>query len=73
MATHFFGGTIWCSLGVTAQSIRIDGPRIVSINSDPEPGDEIVNLGDHFLAPAFMDGHAHPLFAGRQAQGPLVN
>jgi predicted amidohydrolase YtcJ len=73
MATYFTGGTIWCGLGVTAQSIRIDGQRIVSINSDPQSGDEIVHLGDHFLAPAFMDGHAHPLFAGRQAQGPLVN
>ena len=23
--------------------------------------------------PAFADGHAHPLFAGRESQGPKVN
>jgi predicted amidohydrolase YtcJ len=74
IAGRFFtGGTIWCGLGVTAQSLRISDGTIASINSQPEPGDEVIELGDQFLAPAFMDGHAHPLFAGRQAQGPLVN
>ena len=74
IAGRFFtGGTIWCGLGVRAQSLRISGGKIASINSQPEPGDEVIELGDQFLAPAFMDGHAHPLFAGRQAQGPLVN
>lgn len=73
MGKYFTGGTIWCSLGLTAQSLRISDGKIASINSTPEPGDEVIELGDQFLAPAFMDGHAHPLFAGRQAQGPLVN
>ena len=73
MATYFTGGTIWCSLGTTAQSVRVDGGKIVELNGAPKANDTIIELGNQFLAPAFMDGHAHPLFAGRQSQGPLVN
>ena len=32
---------------------------------------EIFN-SDHFIVPAFGDGHAHPLFAGRESQGVRV-
>ena len=73
MATYFTGGTIWCSLGTTAQSVRVAGGKVVEINGAPQANDNIIELGNQFLAPAFMDGHAHPLFAGRQSQGPLVN
>ena len=73
MAKFFSGGTIWCSTGVLATSLHVEGGRIVAINEPSHPDDEIINLQGKFLAPAFMDGHAHPLFAGRQAQGPLVN
>lgn len=73
MATFFSGGTIWCGVGCVAQSVRIDGEKIVEINGGAQPGDNLVDLAGAFLAPAFMDGHAHPLFGGREAQGPLVN
>lgn len=73
MATFFSGGTIWCGIGCVADSVRIDGEKIVEINGVAQPGDIIVDLARAFLAPAFMDGHAHPLFGGREAQGPLVN
>jgi len=73
MATFFSGGTIWCSLGQYADSVRIDSDRVVELNGAAQLNDEIVDLKGGFLAPAFMDGHAHPLFAGREAQGPLVN
>ena len=73
MAKFFTGGTIWCAEGVLATSLRIDKGLIVAIDEQPHPGDEVIDLQGRFLAPAFMDGHAHPLFAGRQAQGPLVN
>lgn len=38
------------------------------------PGDESneVNIGPGFAFPAFRDGHTHPLFAGREAMGPVV-
>lgn len=73
MATFFTGGTIWCSFGTVATSLRIENGIVVALNGESQPGDKVVDLAGKFLAPAFMDGHAHPLFAGRQAQGPLVN
>ena len=73
MAKFFSGGMIWCGVGSVASSVRIDGAKIVEINGAVHPGDEVIDLQGGFLAPAFMDGHAHPLFAGRESQGPLVN
>jgi predicted amidohydrolase YtcJ len=35
--------------------------------------DQTIDLAGAFVMPAFADGHAHPLFAGREAQGPKVN
>lgn len=34
--------------------------------------DQRLDLTGKFLAPAFGDGHAHPLFAGREAMGPAI-
>lgn len=31
-----------------------------------------VSLGGAYVYPAFRDGHVHPLFAGREAAGPVV-
>ena len=73
MSTFFSGGTIWASYGKTLDSLRVEGGRIVGINCEANPSDEMVDLGEGFLAPAFMDGHAHPLFGGREGQGPQVN
>ena len=73
MASFFSGGTIWCGIGRVAQTLRVESGVIVEINGAASAGDEIIDLHGGFLAPAFMDGHAHPLFGGREAQGPLVN
>ena len=73
MAKFFSGGTIWCGIGSFAQSVRVDSGKVVELNGVASAGDEIIDLNGGFLAPAFMDGHAHPLFGGREAQGPLVN
>ena len=35
--------------------------------------DKVIDLEGAFLAPAFLDGHAHPIFAGREAAGPKIN
>ena len=34
---------------------------------------KVVDLDGAFVMPAFADGHAHPLFAGREMLGPQVN
>ena len=32
-----------------------------------------IDLNGAFIIPAFLDGHAHPIFAGREAAGPKIN
>ena len=73
MSTYFTGGTIWGGFGKKISSLRISNGLISEIDSEPHSGDAIVDLKDAFLAPSFMDGHAHPLFGGREGQGPQVN
>lgn len=73
MSTYFSGGTIWQGHGKTASSLRIADGKIVEIDGLPDSADEIFQLNGGFLLPGFMDGHAHPLFAGRESQGPQVN
>lgn len=73
MGTYFTGGTIWCGFGERASSVRVEDGLITQLDSSALEGDQIINLEGGFLAPAFLDGHAHPLFAGREAQGPQLN
>lgn len=73
MSTYFSGGTIWSGYGKTITSLRVSDGHIVEVNGQAHPGDEMVDLNGAFLSPAFMDGHAHPLFGGREGQGPQVN
>jgi predicted amidohydrolase YtcJ len=73
MSTYFTGGNIWGGFGKKLSSLRISNGLIAETNGVPHPGDEVIDLKGTFLAPAFMDGHAHPLFGGREGQGPHVN
>ncbi|HYI57983.1 MAG TPA: amidohydrolase [Microlunatus sp.] len=42
-------------------------------NDVPEPTDaEVIDLAGGYLGPAFADGHAHLLQAGREAAGPSI-
>ena len=66
----------------TNGAIRVDGSRpdvdrlvvidgVVASGDSPIPTDaEIVDLEGGMLLPAFRDGHAHPLLAGRERRGP---
>lgn len=38
----------------------------------PGAFDKEITLAPGFVFPAFRDGHAHPVFAGREAAGPVV-
>jgi predicted amidohydrolase YtcJ len=40
--------------------------------SSPGATDIEVKLDQGYVFPAFRDGHAHPIFAGREAAGPVV-
>ncbi|WP_406280751.1 amidohydrolase [Embleya sp. NBC_00896] len=73
MTTTLFRGTIRTGAGdTTALAIR-DG-HVVALGADALAldADEIVELGDGLLLPAFGDGHAHPLFGGLEYFGPQV-
>ena len=68
----------------TGGAIRVDGSepdadRLVVVDGrigapdHPVPTDaEIVDLEGGVLLPAFRDGHAHPLLAGRERRGPVL-
>lgn len=41
--------------------------------ASPGSFDKEITLAPGFVFPAFRDGHAHPVFAGREAAGPVVS
>jgi predicted amidohydrolase YtcJ len=73
MGTYFSNGTIWRGKASYAKTLRVDGGVIVEIDGARSTNDIEVDLQGGFLAPGFIDAHAHPLFAGREGQGPLLN
>jgi hypothetical protein len=73
MRTLFTGAPIHGVAGKSLLGLIIEDGKIVSVNAN-DPHDLRVDLApNHFVIPAFGDGHAHPLFAGREAQGPRVS
>jgi predicted amidohydrolase YtcJ len=58
-----------------SDALLIEDNRVVALGPDALKGDvdHTVSLNGAFVMPAFADGHAHPLFAGRESQGPKVN
>lgn len=73
MGIFFTNGTIWCGQTHYARSLRISDGVIVEIDGSCESDDLQIDLEGGFLGPGFIDAHAHPLFAGREAQGPQLN
>jgi len=53
----------------------LEDEKIIAIgdNTVEIEHDKVVDLNGAFVMPAFADGHAHPLFAGREMLGPQVN
>ena len=75
MKTLFTNGEIWCTRGTYTDAVLVESGKVVAIGHDAlqASNDEVIDLGGKFLAPGFIDAHAHPLFAGRESQGPNVN
>jgi predicted amidohydrolase YtcJ len=70
---HFTNGTFWSGDNFSAHSLLVNNGIIQELDSKSPPGDAIsIDLEGAFIMPAFADGHAHPLFAGRESQGPQV-
>jgi predicted amidohydrolase YtcJ len=75
--TGFTGGTVWTGRGgPDADALVVAGADVVAVGAPArdllDGCDEVVDLDGGFLMPAFGDGHAHPMFAGLQQQGPAV-
>ena len=71
--TRFINGKVWDgeSGSSLSTSLTIENGQIVSPQVDLKVDNEI-DLAGKFVMPAFADGHAHPLFGGRESQGPAV-
>lgn len=76
MITLFQNGVIWSGKAnsQTFDGLLIDNSKIIATGSAALASsyDEVVDLGGAFLMPSFADGHAHPLFGGRQFFGPQI-
>jgi predicted amidohydrolase YtcJ len=59
-------------LGFQAEVIEVSAGLVSSLTQTDGQFTE-VDLGGETVAPAFRDGHAHPLFAGREAMGIAVS
>lgn len=71
MATKFYGGKIYQGEGTFSETIYVSdkGQVIPEINFSNSKNQVEVNLNGSLVLPAFRDGHAHPLFSGREAKG----
>ena len=75
-STLFINGIIWPGTidGQIQNSFAIKDSKIIAIGEEALSlqCDETVDLKGAFVSPPFADGHAHPLFGGRQSFGPQV-
>ena len=72
--TLFRNGIVWTGrvgAPVADTLLERDG-TIVAIGGGETSADEIVDLAGGCLLPAFGDGHAHPIFAGLESDGPAI-
>ena len=75
MRTLFKNGEIWCSRGIYTNALLVEDGKVAVLGDTAlsQSFDNEVDLEGKFLTPGFIDAHAHPLFAGRESQGPVVN
>ena len=75
MRTLLINCTVWAGIGQLTDALLIKDGRVLALGSNAlsASADQTIDLAGAFVMPAFADGHAHPLFAGRESQGPKVN
>jgi len=71
LATKFHSGPIYLGNGEFAKELFVSdfGTVITEVEYEHSASQSEVSLEGKILLPAFRDGHAHPLFAGREARG----
>jgi predicted amidohydrolase YtcJ len=67
--------SVWIGFGQLTDALLIQDGRVLAHGAAAiaAEADQTIDFAGAFVMPAFADGHAHPLFAGREAQGPKVN
>ena len=75
MKTLLTNCSVWVGFGYRTEALLIQDGRVLAHGAAAiaAEADRTIDLAGAFVMPAFADGHAHPLFAGREAQGPKVN
>ena len=73
--TLFLNAQIWSAREDIFDGLLVEAGIITAVGGAALASvhDQVIDLEGAFLAPAFLDGHAHPLFAGREAAGPKIN
>ena len=75
MRTLYTNAQFWSANQEIFHSLLVENSTIIA-TGDLATGlafDTSIDLQNAFVIPAFIDGHAHPIFAGREAAGPQIN
>lgn len=75
MSTLYTNARFWSAGQEIFHDLLVEESKILAVGSAVKNfnADVTVDLKDAFVIPAFLDGHAHPIFAGREAAGPRIN
>ena len=75
MRQIFKGAQAWSPGQSPFSGILVEDGQIIATGAQAlsASADQTIDLENSFIIPAFGDGHAHPIFAGREAAGPKVN
>jgi predicted amidohydrolase YtcJ len=75
MSTLYTNARFWSSGQEIFHDLLVKDSIIIAIGEQAKEftAETTIDLNDAFVIPAFLDGHAHPIFAGREAAGPKIN
>jgi predicted amidohydrolase YtcJ len=75
MSTLYTNARFWSAGKEIFHDLLVKDSLILAVGEDVKnfTAEITIDLDDAFVIPAFLDGHAHPIFAGREAAGPRIN
>ena len=75
MSTLYTNARFWSSGQEIFHDLLVKDSIIIATgeNAKEFTAQSTIDLNGAFVIPAFLDGHAHPIFAGREAAGPKIN
>ena len=74
MKQLYTGAQCFADATNTFSAILVEDGYIIAIGAEATDNfaEKVIFSSEHFVIPSFGDGHAHPLFAGRESQGPRL-